>query len=63
MTAEQGVKKKYPKAYSFRYRLGNMKEYRIFKSKRSEVELSGWHKSESGAWADVLHRIKAGGKA
>ena len=57
MTAEQEVKKKYPKAFLFKHTLWTT-SYRIFKSRRSEVDLSDWKPRAISAWADALRRIK-----
>ena len=61
MTAEQQVKKLYPKAFLFKHTLW-VTGYRIFKSRRSEFVLSDWKPRANQAWADALRRIKASEK-
>jgi hypothetical protein len=58
MTAEEKVKQVYPKAHLYRYALGNFREYRIFRSKRSKFELSDWRRRPEYAWADAWRNIQ-----
>ena len=58
MTAEKKVKQIYPKAFLFKHKLW-VTSYRIFKSRRSEIDLSDWKPNATRAWANAWRRIQA----
>ena len=62
MTSEEKVRRVYPRAYLYKHTLW-VTVYRVFKSKRSEIELSCWAATAPGAWADAWRRIQALQKA
>jgi hypothetical protein len=58
--AKENVKHVYPKASAYHYSLGGLiRDWRIFKSRRFEIDLSDWHSTEGRAWSEAWKRIQA----
>jgi hypothetical protein len=58
--AKENVRYVYPKASAYHYSLGgDISNWCIFKSRRSEIDLSNWHLTEGCAWSEAWKRIQA----